>query len=1219
MNLGTDSFTWQDLSSFERLKELALAFDRFIEEEDAPLLARFDTYRHGAQSGQPNGGLSAPDESALLIAVGRHLGTFLTRLFRLDSAVSAQHARAQRDAAVARFKREFVTKRVAKIQQPSGANEAAAEALVRAIAGGESDAELALATTVNRLLDFEKEYPRGAKEYAPSNESRHALDQLRGSLDGGLFGEVVTHRERLASSEGLTREAAAVHALTDLLADAVAARWKGGEFEGWTSFRLPQPIVFDKLVPTEAIDEKRFGGDHHEFRRRDAFHLTDSRMRPREIADEAHYCIYCHERKKDSCSHGFEQPNGMYKPNPLGMPLEGCPLDEKIGEMNLLRAGGDAIAALAVVMIDNPMCPGTGHRICNDCMRACIFQKQDPVNIPQIETGVLTDVLFMPYGFEIYALLTRWNPLNARRPIALPYNGKNVLVVGLGPAGYTLAHYLANEGFGIVAVDGLKIEPVEEKWLNEPIRDARVLWEDLNDRLLAGFGGVSEYGITVRWDKNFLKVMRLALARKQNLKMYGGVRFGGTLTIEEAFDELGFDHIAIAAGAGTPTIVKMKNNLARGMRQASDFLMALQLTGAFKKNSLANLQVRLPAVVIGGGLTAIDTATELFAYYPVQVEKVLERFETMCADFGEERVRAGYDAEEAAILEEFLAHGRAVRAERERAAAANEKPDFIPMVREWGGVTIAYRKSMNDSPAYRLNFEEIEKAFEEGIGYAEMLSPIEAISDEFGHIQSLLFEKQIVEDGRWKDSGEIVELAARTVMIAAGTAPNVIYEKEHPGTFKLDKWSQFFQSHQLSTANGALELIQDDDATRDRGFFTSYQHPSRREKLISFYGDNHPKYAGNVVKAMASAKAGFPQVLKIFERELMEMDRAADAQQQRDERWRALVQTLDEGLIAHVHEVNRLTPTIVEVVVRAPFAARHFQPGQFFRLQNFESYAPQFDGTTLAMEAIALTGAHADAERGLLSVIVLEMGGSSRLCAMLKPGEPVVLMGPTGAPTDIPKDETVLLAGGGLGNAVLFSIARALKENGCKVVYFAGYKKAADVFKRDEIEAGTDQVVWSVDVGDAIEPRRPQDFQFVGNIVQSMLWYASEQRAFNLKNVDRIIAIGSDGMMRAVRDARHGVLAPHLKAEHVGIGSINSPMQCMMKEICAQCLQPHVDPATGKTTYVFSCFNQDQPLDSVDWKALDQRLKQNGAQEKLTAEWIDHCLVKLGDREMQRI
>ena len=128
--------------------------------------------------------------------------------------------------------------------------------------------------------------------------------------------------------------------------------------------------------------------------------------------------------------------------------------------MHLLRKAGDAIGALALVMLDNPMCPGTGHRICNDCMKSCIYQKQEPVNIPQIETGVLTDVLRMPWGVEIYGLLTRWNPLNVRRPYALPYNGKNILVVGLGPAGYTLAHYLVNEGFGVVGIDGLKIEPL---------------------------------------------------------------------------------------------------------------------------------------------------------------------------------------------------------------------------------------------------------------------------------------------------------------------------------------------------------------------------------------------------------------------------------------------------------------------------------------------------------------------------------------------------------------------------------------------------------------------------------------------------------------------------------------------------------------------------------------------------------------------------------------
>jgi hypothetical protein len=61
----------------------------------------------------------------------------------------------------------------------------------------------------------------------------------------------------------------------------------------------------------------------------------------------------------------------------------------------------------------------------------------------------------------------------------------------------------------------------------------------------------------------------------------------------------------------------------------------------------------------------------------------------------------------------------------------------------------------------------------------------------------------------------------------------------------------------------------------------------------------------------------------------------------------------------------------------------------------------------------------------------------------------------------------------------------------------------------------------------------------------------------------------------------------------------------MMKEVCGQCLQPHVDPQTGKRSYVFSCFNQDQPLDCVDFDALSARLRQNAVQEKLTAQWID--------------
>src|SRR6185436_12089545 len=107
---------------------------------------------------------------------------------------------------------------------------------------------------------------------------------------------------------------------------------------------------------------------------------------------------------------------------------------EKISEFHTLKATGHAISALAVITIDNPMAAATGHRICNDCMKSCIYQKQEPVNIPQAETRTLKDVLELPWGFEIYSLFTRWNPLNLRHPYPKESSGKRVLVVGLGPA-----------------------------------------------------------------------------------------------------------------------------------------------------------------------------------------------------------------------------------------------------------------------------------------------------------------------------------------------------------------------------------------------------------------------------------------------------------------------------------------------------------------------------------------------------------------------------------------------------------------------------------------------------------------------------------------------------------------------------------------------------------------------------------------------------------------
>lgn len=1044
---------------------------------------------------------------------------------------------------------------------------------------------------------------RAVKAYGPDKLTAIDADGVRQQLTerfGGTFDELTFARH----VEDWQKDEAAHSTELDLALQyaAWAAQSEAGRkrHRDGILFKVPRKVDPEHLIHMET--ETRHGVTSfklpaEKLRPREGFALTDPGMDLKGALDQANYCIWCHNQGKDSCAKGLHEKDGSYKKSVFGVTLAGCPLEEKISEMHTAKANAQPLGALAIIAIDNPMVAATGHRICNDCMKACIYQKQEPVDIPQAETRTLKDVLSLPWGFEIYALLTRWNPLNLRHPVAKAASGKKVLVVGLGPAGYTLAHYLLNDGHTVVAVDGLKIEPLPAELSGvapdgarvpfKPVRDIGDLAEDLGSRVMAGFGGVAEYGITVRWDKNFLKIIRLLLERRATFAMIGGVRFGGTLTPDQAW-ELGFDHVALAMGAGKPTLLDIPGGLAKGVRMASDFLMALQLTGAAKTDSIANLQLRLPAVVIGGGLTAIDTATEAMAYYPLQVEKFLQRYETIAATKGEAGLRAQWQPAELVIVDEYLAHARAIRAERARAATAGEAPRLSALLQEWGGVTLAYRRRLIDAPSYTLNHEEVEKALEENIRFAESLTPTRIDVDAMGFAEAIHLTHA---------DGSAHVLPARAILVAAGTRPNTVLAREHAADFGLD--GQYFRA---IDENGDVVVPERLAKPNEVRVITARRADGR---AISFFGDLHPSFAGNVVKAMGSAKQGWPAV--------------AAALSHRPQPTKAdtagFLQGLNRRLRARVKAINRLTPTIVEVVVEAPQAAANFEPGEFYRLQNFETLAPIAAGTRLAMEGLALTGAWTDAAQGLVGLIVLEMGGSSDLCAHLQPGEPVILMGPTGTPTETPAGETVLLAGGGLGNAVLFSIGRALRAAGSRVLYFAGYKKLIDRYKVSEIEAAADIVIWSSDEAPGFTPGRPQDKTHTGNIIDSILAYADGrlgETTINLADVDRVIAIGSDGMMAAVARARHEVLKPYLKERHVALGSINSPMQCMMKEICAQCLQPHKDPVTGKETIVFSCFNQDQELDRVDFAGLRTRLGQNSVQEKLTKAWIAHLRTAEG-------
>lgn len=494
------------------------------------------------------------------------------------------------------------------------------------------------------------------------------------------------------------------------------ALWYLNQKDAPPLFRLPlkkTPVqsFFDQL----SLTEKGYVSTvHHPLT--GSFSCTDPGISYQKAVDQSAYCIKCHPNGRDSCSKGLLE-------NPI---KKGCPLGVKVSPMMGLYGMGYVLSALAIICIDNPLLPLTGHRICNDCRLSCIYQKQEPVDVPGVESRILRDVLELPFGYEMYSLLTRWNPLKIEAPCMKEKTGHHVLVVGQGPAGIALAHALMFSGVSVFAIDGLKIEPVPAHLLDTsiPIQNIYDHLHDLEDRITYGFGGVAEYGITVRFDKNNLFIVRLLLERNNRYTLQGGVRYGSQITYEQAL-AFGFDHIALCTGAGSPKMLPLKQgsaSLPQGVRFASDFLMALQLTGVFKHNSAANLTVDLPIVVIGGGLTAIDTATEAQRYYIRQVKKTAQQIGILKKQGTYTAFLQTLTPHETHQLNRWLEHAQELEGVH----------DTIPFLHKHGGATILYRKDIQSAPSIALNVEEVQKALEEGIFIKDQVMPDEFILDADG-------------------------------------------------------------------------------------------------------------------------------------------------------------------------------------------------------------------------------------------------------------------------------------------------------------------------------------------------------------------------------------------------------------------------------------------------------------------------------------------------------
>lgn len=1122
----------------KRLPEIDARFRVWLATRDPETGARFERYR----AHEP---LDSPQESQLLIAVAQHLEQWLAEAFCVREAFESVRAPVIAERVIHAFRDDFVrrhAKRPARTRDSESFTHLHAH--VCALAGGsEQDEELAIARW---------------------------WEGIRGAPDAG-------HLELLE----------------DWLWAALNTDAGRAATRDFAALRLPARTNPFMLIPTVPADAE---GCRREsigpFRERDGFDLTDTGAPRRHIMSEVNYCVYCHERESDCCAHGFrDREDGHWKRNALGVELSGCPLHERISEAHLLARDAHFLGALAVIMIDNPLLAATGHRICNDCMKSCIYQKQDPVQIPEVETHILDTVLALPYGFEIYFLLSRWNPLNRSRPYGLPFCGLKVLCVGAGPAGFTLAHQLLQDGFGVALIDGLKIEPLPVEWtgtpghLPKPVRDVRTLYERLDRRAPRGFGGVAEYGITVRWNKNYLTLIHILIARYACCSITGGLRFGGTITLQDAWD-LGFDHVALAMGAGKPAVLTVPDGLAQGVRAASDFLMALQLTGAARSEGLANLQVRLPAVVIGGGLTAIDAATELQAYYIRQVEQFVRRHDAL----GSAGITPDWAPWEADVAEEYLRHGRLVIAERERAAREGRAPAFRALVHSFGGVTVVYRRAIHQSPAYTRNHEEIIKALAEGIFYAEAQSPLAVCVDDRHRACAVRVEHQIQDPdtGRWHGDGNVTELPARTVLVAAGSVPNTVYAREHPGSLAMEGAS--FAAHRLvpdGDGGWALERAHGNDPG---AFYTSH---ACGQRFVSFHGDMHPGFHGSVVRAMASGMEG----ARAIARQFGSGRRVASVAE-----WQEFAGRLECDLRPVVQAVERLGPRLTRLRVRAPQAARNWHPGQVYRLQNYGRHASRLAGTQLQMEGVALDATQVNVTTGEIELLMRTAGASTRIASRLAVGEPVVLMGPGSAAAPMPIGRNIAVMGGHSAATSLLDSTSAWRARGNHIVFighFSNMDQAARL--RDEVTLAADRCHWifeeaaSAEAGGGLEVF----LQDSGNRPPAADW---------LGDADLLLVSDDAQSMKRIADSLFPALGKWLKPELEALAVVNSPMQCMMKEVCAQCLCRHRVRDGGRERVVFSCFNHHQPLFSLDCDNLRARQTQNSVQEKLSGLWLQYLL-----------
>lgn len=199
----------------------------------------------------------------------------------------------------------------------------------------------------------------------------------------------------------------------------------------------------------------------------------------------------------------------------------------------------------------------------------------------------------------------------------------------------------------------------------------------------------------------------------------------------------------------------------------------------------------------------------------------------------------------------------------------------------------------------------------------------------------------------------------------------------------------------------------------------------------------------------------------------------------------------------HVFKITSaqfLAPGIKRLALEAPRIARKQRPGQFVILRVYQ------EG-----ERVPLTIENSDPERGTISIVVQSAGKTTRLLNSLNAGDSVLdVVGPLGKPSDIAKFGTVVIVGGGVGVAMAYSTATALKQAGNRVISIVGARTRELVIMEEQMRAVSDALMITTDDGSYAD--------------RGLVTDKLRQLIQNGTRIDLVLAVGPIVMMRAIAE-----------------------------------------------------------------------------------------------------